>query len=145
MLAAGRDEAKREIDERLKAGLPMTLAKPTFYAVGGGWRALAKAHMALTKAPVRVTHGYASSAAEAREFAKSIWRAAPAKAATIAGVQSRRARSLPSAAHRARPRAEAAGAGKGRVLGARPARGAALLEAVATRSATAIRWSRARG
>jgi exopolyphosphatase/guanosine-5'-triphosphate,3'-diphosphate pyrophosphatase len=98
MLAVGRDEAKREIDERLKAGLPMTLAKPVFYAVGGGWRALAKAHMAVTKAPVRVTHGYALSAAEAREFAKSIWRPAPAKAVSVPGVQSRRARSLPSAA-----------------------------------------------
>ena len=45
MLARGREEAKREVDERLRAGLPMTLAKPTFFAVGGGWRALAKAHM----------------------------------------------------------------------------------------------------
>jgi exopolyphosphatase/guanosine-5'-triphosphate,3'-diphosphate pyrophosphatase len=96
MLAAGREEAKREVDERLRAGLPMTLSKPTFFAVGGGWRALAKAHMAQSKAPVRVTHGYALSAAEARDFAKSIWRAGPPKA--VAGVQSRRARSLPSAA-----------------------------------------------
>ncbi len=96
MLTAGREEAKREIDERLRAGLPMSLSKPTFFAVGGGWRALAKAHMAAAKAAVRVTHGYALSAAEARDFAKSIWRAPPPKA--IPGVQSRRARSLPSAA-----------------------------------------------
>jgi exopolyphosphatase/guanosine-5'-triphosphate,3'-diphosphate pyrophosphatase len=96
MLAAGREEAKREIDEKLRTGLPMSLSKPTFYAVGGGWRALAKAHMAATKAPVRVTHGYALPTAEAREFAKSIWRAAQPKA--VAGVQSRRARSLPAAA-----------------------------------------------
>lgn len=98
LLALGSNEAKREIDERLKAGLPMSLARPTFYAVGGGWRALAKAHMALSKAPVRVVHGYAMTASEAREFAKSIWRSAPVKAAAIPGVQSRRARSLPSAA-----------------------------------------------
>ncbi len=97
LLAAGREEAKREVDERLRAGLPMTLSKPTFFAVGGGWRALAKAHMAATKAPVRVTHGYALSAAEARDFAKSIWRAPPKPGATL-GVQARRARSLPSAA-----------------------------------------------
>ncbi len=38
------------------------------------------------------------SAAEAREFAKSLWRGAPAKGANVPGVQSRRARSLPSAA-----------------------------------------------
>ncbi len=98
MFAAGREEAKREVDERLRAGLPMSLSKPTFYAVGGGWRALAKAHMASTKAPVRVTHGYALSAAEARDFAKSIWRPAPAKLAATPGVPSRRARSLPAAA-----------------------------------------------
>ena len=71
MLAAGREEAKREIDERLRAGLPMTLSKPTFYAVGGGWRALAKAHMTATKAPVRVTHGYALSAARSARCSPS--------------------------------------------------------------------------
>ena len=98
LLALGREEAKREIDEQLKAGLPLSLAQPTFYAVGGGWRAFAKAHMTAVKAPVRVTHGYAMTAAEAREFAKSIWRPAPLKAAAIPGVQPRRARSLPSAA-----------------------------------------------
>ena len=98
MLALGREEAKREVDERLRAGLPLTLAKPTFYAVGGGWRALAKAHMTSVAAPVRVTHGYAIAAAEARAFAKSIWRATAVKPAATAGVQSRRARSLPSAA-----------------------------------------------
>ncbi len=98
MLAKGREEAKREVDERLRSGLPMSLSKPVFFAVGGGWRALAKAHMTAAKAPVRVTHGYAMSAAEAREFAKSIWRPAPGKAVAIPGVQSRRARSLPAAA-----------------------------------------------
>jgi exopolyphosphatase/guanosine-5'-triphosphate,3'-diphosphate pyrophosphatase len=98
MLSVGRDEAKREIDERLRIGLPLSLAKPTFYAVGGGWRALAKAHMTAVKAPVRVTHGYALGAAEAREFAKSIWRPAQPKTTPTPGVQSRRARSLPSAA-----------------------------------------------
>ena len=98
LLALGANEAKREIDERLKAGLPLALAQSTFYAVGGGWRALAKAHMTLAKAPVRVVHGYALSAAEAREFAKSIWRAPTVKPAAVPGVQTRRVRSLPSAA-----------------------------------------------
>jgi exopolyphosphatase/guanosine-5'-triphosphate,3'-diphosphate pyrophosphatase len=98
LLALGREEAKREIDERLRVGLPMSLSKPTFYAVGGGWRALAKAHLTATKAPVRVTHGYSLTCAEAREFAKSIWRSVPPKGAATPGVQQRRARSLPSAA-----------------------------------------------
>ena len=98
LLGLGRDEAKREIDEQLKAGLPLALAQSTFYAVGGGWRALAKAHMTLVKAPVRVTHGYSLSASDARGFAKSIWRAAAAKPVVTPGVQPRRIRSLPSAA-----------------------------------------------
>lgn len=98
LLGLGREEAKREIDEQLKAGLPLALAQSTFYAVGGGWRALARAHMTLAKAPVRVTHGYAIPASEARDFAKSIWRATLAKPAAVPGVQPRRIRSLPSAA-----------------------------------------------
>jgi len=98
LLGLGANEAKREIDEQLKAGLPLSLAQSTFYAVGGGWRALAKAHMTLAKAPVKVTHGYSIPASEARDFAKSLWRATPAKPAAVLGVQPRRLRSLPSAA-----------------------------------------------
>ena len=39
MLAGGREEAKRAIDDRLRDELPITLNQPVFYAVGGGWRA----------------------------------------------------------------------------------------------------------
>ena len=37
----------------------------TFYAVGGTWRALAKLHMTATRYPLRVTHGYRMSTADA--------------------------------------------------------------------------------
>jgi len=98
MLAPGMAEAKRRIDEILQEQLPPAVAKPVFYAVGGGWRALAKAHMASVDAPVKVVHGYTLPAAEARGFAKSLLRLSAAKLAATPGVPDRRARTLPAAA-----------------------------------------------
>ncbi len=98
MLAGGRVEAKRQIDDILAANLPRTLAKPVFYAVGGGWRAIAKAHMEATGAPVKVVHGYGMPLAEARAFAKTLLRLSPARLAATPGVADRRARTLPAAA-----------------------------------------------
>ena len=72
MLSDGFSEAKRRIDAALRSGLPRALGRPTFYAVGGGWRALAKAHIEAVQAPVKVVHGYTLGVTEAREFAKSI-------------------------------------------------------------------------
>ena len=78
--------------------LPKELARPVFYPVGGGWRALAKAHLEAIGAPVKVVHGYTLGAAEAREFARAISRLSPAKLAATPGVSERRARTLPAAA-----------------------------------------------
>jgi exopolyphosphatase/guanosine-5'-triphosphate,3'-diphosphate pyrophosphatase len=44
MLADGLPEAKRRIDAILQESLPPALGNQVFYPVGGGWRALAKAH-----------------------------------------------------------------------------------------------------
>jgi exopolyphosphatase/guanosine-5'-triphosphate,3'-diphosphate pyrophosphatase len=98
MLADGLPEAKRRIDAILQESLPPAFEKPVFYPVGGGWRALAKAHMQAVKAPVKVVHGYTLAAEEARNFAKSLLRLAPNKLATTPGVPERRARTLPAAA-----------------------------------------------
>ena len=49
MLAEGKPEARRRVDQLLKDNLPPALTQPVFYAVGGGWRAFAKAHMAATR------------------------------------------------------------------------------------------------
>ena len=98
MLSDGFSEAKRRIDAALRSGLPRALGKPTFYAVGGGWRALAKAHIEAVQAPVKVVHGYTLGFAEAREFSKSIARLSVAKLAATPGVPERRARTLPAAA-----------------------------------------------
>ena len=98
MLSEGVSAAKRQIDEILRRSLPRELARPVFYAVGGGWRALAKAHMDTVGAPVKVVHGYTLSAAEAREFARAVSRLSVAKLAATPGVAERRARTLPAAA-----------------------------------------------
>ncbi len=98
MLAAGVSAAKRQIDEILRSRLPRALARPVFYAVGGGWRALAKAHMDAVGAPVRVVHGYTLAAAEARKFARAVSRLSAAKLAATPAVAERRARTLPAAA-----------------------------------------------
>ena len=98
MMSAGVSAAKRQIDEILQRSLPRALARPVFYPVGGGWRALAKAHMELIGAPVKVVHGYALNAVEARDFARAVSRLSPAKLAATPGVSERRARTLPAAA-----------------------------------------------
>jgi exopolyphosphatase/guanosine-5'-triphosphate,3'-diphosphate pyrophosphatase len=98
MLSKGVSSAKRQIDEILERSLPQKLARPVFYPVGGGWRALAKAHLEAIGAPVKVVHGYTLGAAEAREFARAISRLSAAKLAATPGVSERRARTLPAAA-----------------------------------------------
>ncbi|MGD0639876.1 MAG: Ppx/GppA phosphatase family protein [Roseiarcus sp.] len=98
MLAAGAAEAKDRIDEMLQASLPPALGKPVFYAVGGGWRALAKAHLEAVEAPVKVVHGYTLATEDARAFVKTLARLTPSKLEAMPGVPERRARTLPAAA-----------------------------------------------
>jgi exopolyphosphatase / guanosine-5'-triphosphate,3'-diphosphate pyrophosphatase len=97
LMQAGGD-AKHRIDTLLAENLPSAFSQPTFYAVGGGWRAFAKAQMHAAKAPVQVVHGYRISTKEARAFAKTILRLPPSKLADLTGVPRRRARTLPAAA-----------------------------------------------
>jgi exopolyphosphatase/guanosine-5'-triphosphate,3'-diphosphate pyrophosphatase len=98
MMSQGLSTAKRQIDEILQRSLPQALSRPVFYPVGGGWRALAKAHLEAIGAPVKVVHGYTLGAAVAREFARAISRLSAAKLSATPGVSERRARTLPAAA-----------------------------------------------
>ncbi len=100
MLAIKEDPAaaKRQVDDLLAAEFAPLLMVPTFYAVGGGWRALARVHMAMTEAPVKIAHGYAIDAIEARNFAKSIRRLDSAAIAALPNVPSRRVKTLAAAA-----------------------------------------------
>ena len=66
MLAEGADAAKKAIDALLDASLPPLLTDPVFYAIGGGWRALARVHIALAGRPISVVNGYDVAAEEVR-------------------------------------------------------------------------------
>ena len=98
MLADGEADAKRRVDAILRDALRPTFRRPIFFPVGGGWRAIAKAHIEAKSAPVKVVHGYSIETSEARDFAKSLLRLSPAKLAARPGVAPRRARTLPAAA-----------------------------------------------
>ncbi len=98
MLEEGVAAAKRGVDEILRNGLKSSLGGRVFYPVGGGWRALAKAHMEAVDAPVKVVHGCALEASVARDFAKTLSRLSPGRLAATPGVSTRRGRTLPAAA-----------------------------------------------
>jgi exopolyphosphatase/guanosine-5'-triphosphate,3'-diphosphate pyrophosphatase len=98
LMRNGVSDAKRRIDEIMQEQLPSTLSRPVFYAVGGGWRAIAKVNMTHVKAPVPVVHGYAADAKSIREFCKTLVKLSPAKLAELPGLPERRARTLPASA-----------------------------------------------
>jgi exopolyphosphatase/guanosine-5'-triphosphate,3'-diphosphate pyrophosphatase len=97
MARAGRG-ARREIDAILAERLPTGVSAPVFYPVGGGWRALAKLHLAATGAPLPVVHGHMAETDALRAFLKDIARMSPARVARLPGVSGRRADTLPAAA-----------------------------------------------
>ena len=98
LLAQHGRAAKEHVDAIIGDRLPPPLTEPVFYPIGGGWRALARVHMALVDAPVKVTHGYELDAKEARTFAKKVWRMSKSDVAALPDVPSRRISTLPAAA-----------------------------------------------
>ena len=100
LLEKGPDYARKAVDATLAENLGSGFRRPVFYPVGGGWRAIAKAHIAVTGAPVGVVHGHTVETAEIRAFAKSLWqpKASSKAGSALAAVPVRRARTLPAAA-----------------------------------------------
>ncbi|PRY25001.1 exopolyphosphatase/guanosine-5'-triphosphate,3'-diphosphate pyrophosphatase [Aliiruegeria haliotis] len=98
MLEQGQKASKKQVDEILDAGLPPLLTEPVFYAVGGGWRALARIHMAMTDWPIGVVHGYELPAEEILELAKSVARMSPEEVAELPDVPGRRVDTLSASA-----------------------------------------------
>ena len=92
------DEARSHVDTVLEENLPPLLTEPVFYAVGGGWRALARIHMAMNDWPVSVVHGYALPAEEASKLAKSIAKMTPEEIAELPDVPKRRTGTLAASA-----------------------------------------------
>ena len=134
---AGRSDARRRAAPRPSAGSTRCCrracrrrsASRCSTPVGGGWRALAKAHMEAANAPVKVVHGYTlatGGSARLRQIAV-------AAVAGQTGGDARRAGTarahLAGGGAGARSRAEAARARARRVFRARLARGLALFAA----------------
>lgn len=98
LMAEGIDVAKAKVDAILKESLPPLLTEPTFYAIGGGWRGLARVHIAETAAPIAVVHNHEIAAGEARALARRIARMSPAEVAALPDAPSRRTDTLAAAA-----------------------------------------------
>ncbi len=90
--------AKQQIDAILAESLPPLLTDPVFYAIGGGWRALARVHIAMNGNPIKAVHGYEIDAREARKLAKKIARMSPDEVAALPDVPGRRIDTLPASA-----------------------------------------------
>lgn len=92
---AGKEVASAlEALEWLKAGKGRS-----FYAVGGAWRALAKAHIEINKYPLNILHNYHIPFDEALELSKRLSGMTEAEIAEIApSVSNRRVATLPQAA-----------------------------------------------
>ncbi|MFT3973732.1 MAG: Ppx/GppA family phosphatase [Amaricoccus sp.] len=98
LMAEGIDAAKARIDAILRDSLPPLLTEPTFYAIGGGWRGLARVHIAETAAPIAVVHNHEIAAGEARALAKRIARMSPEEVSALPDAPSRRGNTLAAAA-----------------------------------------------
>jgi len=98
MMERGFAAARKTIDEMLAERLPPLMTEPVFYAVGGGWRALARIHIAMHGGPVRVVQGLELEAREVQALAKKIAHASPDEVAALPGVPARRVQTLPAAA-----------------------------------------------
>ena len=70
----------------------------TLFAVGGGWRALARLHIAQNGYPVSIVHDYRMASSTAEGLTDLIARMSPESLAGIIGVPQRRLDSLPATA-----------------------------------------------
>lgn len=98
LLQDGIDDAKAKVDAVLDRALPPLLTEPVFYAIGGGWRALARVHIAQNEGSIKVVHGYELPAKEMSSLAKKIAKMTPAEVADLPDVPSRRIDTLPASA-----------------------------------------------
>ena len=90
--------AKRFVDDALRAGLAEVVTGADFHVVGGGWRALAKVHLAAHEHDIPVIHGLRIDPGELRDLAKSLASMGREELADVAGVPRRRESTLPAAA-----------------------------------------------
>ncbi|MEO1679480.1 MAG: Ppx/GppA phosphatase family protein [Pseudomonadota bacterium] len=94
LLQAGVDTAKAQVDAALADGLPKSIETSTFYAVGGGWRALARVHAARCEHRLSVVHGYEVAGGDLWTLAKKVARMSRGEIAELPDVPGRRVRTL---------------------------------------------------
>ena len=94
----GYGAAKDWIDGILEESLPPMLTDPVFYSVGGGWRALARIHIAMNKMPISVVHGYELRTDELRALARNVSRMSVDEIAELPDVPARRIETLAASA-----------------------------------------------
>ncbi len=97
-LKEGYGAAKEWIDGILEESLPPMLTDPVFYAVGGGWRALARIHIAMNKMPISVVHGYELPTDALRALARDIAKMPAEEIAELPDVPNRRIETLAASA-----------------------------------------------
>ena len=90
--------AKRFVDETLRGGLGEIVPGADFHVVGGGWRALAKVHLASREHEIPVIHGLCMDPDELRDLAKSLAGMDRETLSDVPGVPGRREATLPAAA-----------------------------------------------
>lgn len=95
----GYNQIKAFIDARLAdvTWLKRHQGKP-LYAVGGGWRAIARVHMAQTKSPLHIIHQYTLPREQALEFTRLLAKQGRESVLRMEGVPRRRQDALPLAA-----------------------------------------------
>lgn len=94
----GYGVAKKWIDDILSESLPPLLINPVFFAVGGGWRALARILIATNNSPISVVHGYELPAKEVRSLAGRIARMTTEEISALPDVPRRRIATLAASA-----------------------------------------------
>lgn len=90
------DDAGRIIDEALLTVSWLDVMRNReFYAVGGGWRAIARMHMGQHDYPLQVIHGFHLQSREARDFTAMLEHLGRQTTAQIRAVSRKRAEGLP--------------------------------------------------
>lgn len=97
-LEDGYASAKTWVDGILTECLPPLLTEPTFFAIGGGWRALARVFIAQNDLPITVVHGLELSCDDCRTLARNISKMTPEQVAALPDVPGRRIPTLAASA-----------------------------------------------
>ena len=90
--------ARKHVDTVLRETLPEVVSGGDFHVVGGGWRALAKVHLAHDEHPVPVIHGLELDPGDLRELSKKLAGMDEKSLGDMPGVPGRRASTLPASA-----------------------------------------------